>query len=217
MADPQLDFLQRANDVEKNSSSKSVVIGPVPSPPRNSGKSNRCQTANVHSGQNNLSHLERSTRMAGVSLFRSTLAMIAFCFGIIIIYRHLTLEIKVNKLEQTIDKLLVEFDAKVLSVLQSKYLTSSSQQPSVSLGKNSLRPMFPDSNDKNPQPSNLYYGWQHRSSNNDKINSNNFEAKSVDRIFPTSHGGRFVRDVFSHPTSTESSLSTSGCLCPPGQ
>ena len=216
--EPQLDFPQRTNDVEKNTASKSVVIGPVPNPSQSISKTGR------NNSPTRTKCLKRSFKMEGNSpWFRSTFSlMVAFVAIIIVIYRQLTLEIKIIKLEKSFSDLVLEFDSRVLAVVQSRY-SYPSYDPSL-LNLNQPR-AYPSREWTKPSID----SGDDDTNADDNDSNNDLDAATLSGAdLPASHGGRYVRDAASYggryvrdmltrPTSTEPPQTTMGCLCPPGE
>ncbi|KAF2352611.1 hypothetical protein FHG87_016633 [Trinorchestia longiramus] len=147
-----------------------------------------------------------SSKTEGASLWRPALWMLAFCISIIVIYRHLSLQVQLNHLESKLSDLINNFDSKVLEVVKAKYTIPSELRSTQSpTSANFARKTPPESSDwrsassRDPRHSYLDYA------------NDTSAALSENRTSQR----RFVRELRADPTTTEPPLTTMGCLCPP--
>lgn len=152
--------------------------------------------------------------------------MIIFCISIITIYRHLTLQAQVNKLEQDLASFINNFDARVIEAVQKKYTVPSGYRNSGYRDtSNTAYSGFQGS-------ANSAYGGVGNQGNSEysesgiepNDSSRRGGAEFLDLLNDTTGGEisrrpartRYIREAGPEPVTTHNP-NTMSCLCPPGE
>ena len=135
--------------------------------------------------------------MEGYNFIRHFLFVVALCFGVVLTYQSFKLQLRVQKLEDELKNVHVNFESMVLKVLEKSPIIEKSVDRALRKSQNSL---------KSPAL-------------NGNADSSILNTDSVVELLRSPLHQRFARDVTKQQMSvstTETSLSTAGCVCPPG-